>query len=1020
MNYRTIITFLAAATLSIAASAQNFTEWFNPYVNEINRAPMHAEFFAYESEGIDSPEQSTNYLSINGIWKFKWVKTPEKRPDDFWKKKLDDSEWSDMPVPGMWELNGFGDPMYVNIGYPWRGHYTNNPPIPPTEENHVGSYRKSFMVPEEWKGKDIMIHFGSVTSNIYLWINGKFVGYSEDSKLAAEFDVTDFVDPGKENLIAFQVFRWCDGTYAEDQDFWRFAGVARDSYLYARPKDHILDINVTPDLDENYQDGTLQLMVSLSKVGKVSMDLFNPAGEPVCGATIKGEKVVSHKMYVSNPLKWTAETPNLYTLKVKHYEGKKVTEVVTIPVGFRKIEIDNSQLLVNGQPVLFKGVNRHELDPDGGYIVSRQRMLQDVMLMKQNNINAVRTSHYPDDSYFYDLCDKYGLYVIAEANFEGHGLGYEEDAIGKKLSYYLTLWQRNERNVRRNFNHPSVIMWSLGNESGYGDIFTKCYTRVRIADSSRPVHYERAFYEDGVADVTSNMYMTYEDCEAYSQDSTQTRPLILCEYAHAMGNSLGGLKEYWDLIRKYPKFQGGFIWDFVDQGLHAKGINSVDIYSYGGDYNAYDPSDNNFNCNGLLNPDRRPNPHMFEASYWLQDIWTELAAPERISVYNEKFFTGLDNVALEWELLRDGVPERSGRLDTLCVAPQSSGEFDLPYGELTEDAEWLLNLRYVAKESEGFIPAGHIVARQQLSLTPAVLAEPQIPVVKGRISILNAKSIIISGDGFKIVFGEDGFINTYELAGKSILAEGASIRPNFWRAPTDNDYGASLQQKMVFWKNPDLELLSITPAMERGVVSVKAVYTSWYRFDLTLVYRINAAGEMMISMEMSADESLPDLFRFGLQIPMPVEFEQISYYGRGPVENYIDRQGYAALGIYNQTVTEQFYPYVRPQETGTKTDIRWWNLTDSEGHGIRLTSGEPFSASALHYTIESLDNGPEKQQMHSPEVPVAPLTNLLVDKVQMGLGCVDSWGAIPRDEYMLHSGHYSFTIRIEPLLGVAE
>ena len=1015
MNCRTIVTIFAAAAFSLAAHAQNFYEWADPAVNEVNRAPMHAEFFAFENDTLDSPSESANYLSINGVWKFNWVKHAYERPLTFWNPGFDDSAWSTMPVPGMWELNGFGDPMYVNIGYPWRGHYTNTPPTPPAEENHIGSYRNTFFIPEEWKDKNIMIHFGSVTSNIYLWINGEFVGYSEDSKLAAEFDVTKYVKPGKDNLVAFQVYRWCDGTYAEDQDFWRFSGVARDSYFYARPKKHILDVNVTPDLVNDYREGSLDVRVILNKPGKVSIDLFNPAGEPVCGATLKGN-VIKHTLWVNEPLKWTAETPNLYTLKVTNIDGKKTSEVIKLKVGFRKIELKDSQVLINGEPVLFKGVNRHELDPDGGYVVSRERMLQDVMLMKQNNINAVRTCHYPDDSYFYDLCDQYGIYMIAEANFEGHGMGYGPEAMGKNTDYWNTLYERNMRNIRRNFNHPSVIFWSLANESGYGVNFENAYYAVRNTDPSRLVHYEMAYYEDGIADVTSCMYMNYENCEKYCQDDSKVRPLILCEYAHAMGNSMGGFKEYWDLIRKYPKFQGGFIWDFVDQGLHDKGLNGVPVYSYGGDYNDYDPSDNNFNCNGLLNPDREPNPHMFEAAYWMQDIWTELVAPDTLLVSNEKFFTDLSNIGVEVEIIRDGETVTNYCLAMpLEAGPQASQKLALPHTDIDDEAEWLMNLRYFLLEDEPLIPAGHVVARQQLRLSPAVPASVDLPVAKGRISVLNAKNLTVSGEDFKLVFGDDGFISTYEIGGSSLLAEGAEITPNFWRAPTDNDYGASLQKKMAFWKNPEFELEAIAASMEGGIVKVKADYAVSERFGLSLEYKINAEGSMQITMSMDAPENLPNLFRFGLKIPMPASFEQISYYGRGPIENYIDRQGYAGLGIWNQTVSEQYFPYVRPQETGTKTDIRWWNITNDEGLGIRLTSVEPFSASALHYTVESLDSGPEKQQMHGAEIPQADLTNLLVDKVQMGLGCVDSWYSTPRPEYMLPSGKYEFTLKIDRL-----
>ena len=1013
MNYRIIIS-LIAASIGIAASAQDFKEWRTAQVNEVNRAPMHADFFAFENEDVQDPAQSSNYLSICGEWQFKWVKDAGRRPTDFWKEKYDPSDWSKMPVPGMWELNGFGDPMYVNIGYPWRGHYDNFPPLVPSKENSVGSYRKTFTIPADWKGRNIMIHFGSVTSNIYLWINGKFVGYSEDSKLAAEFDVTDYVRPGKENLVAFQVFRWCDGTYAEDQDFWRFAGVARDCYFYSRPRNHILDVNVTPDLDENYKDGTLAVHVTLNKSSKVELQLLDPQGRAVCGVTTKG-KDIRQELKVADPLKWTAETPDLYTLKVTHFSGKSVSECIRVNVGFRKIEIKDSQVLVNGKPVLFKGVNRHELDPDGGYVVSRERMLQDVMLMKRANINAVRTSHYPDDPYFYDLCDRYGLYMIAEANFEAHGLGYGEGTIAKNPDYELTLTERNLRNVRRNFNHPSIIFWSLGNEAGYGIIFAKAYYKVKAADRSRPIHYERAYYEDGLADITSCMYFNYEQCEQYCNDSTETNPLILCEYAHAMGNSIGGLGEYWDLIRKYPKFQGGFIWDFVDQGLHDKGLGGADIYSYGGDYNDYDPSDNNFNCNGLLNPDREPNPHFYEAAYWMQDIWTELSEPETVTIRNERFFTGLDNVALRWELLHNGKSERSGSLEEINVGPQSAAEFDLPYGLVTDEGEWLLNLRYCLKQDEPLVPAGYEIARQQLRIGKFEHKYDGVSAAKGRITVASGRGVSVSGEDFTVSFGKNGLIDRYLLSGQEILAEGATISPSFWRAPTDNDYGASLQKTMAFWKDPIFELLSITPKMNKGVVEVKADYEGEKGVRLSMLYRINAKGSMEITMSMDAPDSLPNLFRYGLQIPMPKDFENIRYYGRGPVENYIDRQGYAELGIWNQTVSEQYYPYVRPQETGTKTDIRWWELRTPDGFGVRLTSSEPFSASALHYTVESLDSGPEKQQMHGAEIPQADLTNLLVDKVQMGLGCVDSWQSTPRPEYMLPSGQYEFKLTIERL-----
>ena len=1017
----------------LSANAQTFKEWQDESVNEVNRAAMHTHFFAYENAekaGSDVKENSKNFMSMNGSWKFFWVKNADQRPTDFWRVGYNDKGWDDMKVPAVWELNGYGDPIYVNIGYPWRNQYKNNPPHVPTEKNHVGSYRREFVIPADWSGKDIVAHFGAVSSNMYLWVNGKFVGYSEDSKLEAEFDLTPYVKPGQKNLIAFQVFRWCDGSYFEDQDFFRYTGVARDCYLYARNKKRIDDIRVVPDLDAEYKSGSLTVNLSLKGNAAVSLELLDAANKTVATAEVKGAGKQSSVIRVDNPNKWTAETPYLYTLRATLKEGGKVTEVVPLKVGFRKIELKNSQLLVNGQPVLFKGADRHEMDPDGGYVVSRERMIQDIQIMKKFNLNAVRTCHYPDDSFWYDLCDKYGIYVVAEANLESHGMGYDEATLAKVPSFKKTHLERNQRNVQRNYNHPSIIFWSLGNEAGYGSNFDAAYDWVKKEDPSRAVQYERSGYE-GKTDIHCPMYLNYKDCIKYCEDDSKTKPLIQCEYAHAMGNSEGGFKEYWDLVRKYPKYQGGFIWDFVDQSCRWTGKNGKMIYAYGGDFNRFDASDNNFCDNGLISPDRVPNPHMYEVGYFYQNIWTtaaDLKAGE-LNVYNENFFRDLSAYALEWEVMKNGIVVRTGRVDNLNVAPQQTAKIKLDLGKTCACAEWLLNVKYVQKQREGLIPAGHIVAKDQLVLNaykaPAMtlqnVTDMNIQTALPRIDDANSQCVMIEGENFNIQFAKaDGFMDKYMVDGLDMIKEGAKLTPNFWRAPTDNDFGAGLQQKYAVWKNPKFKLASLKSEMKDGLAVVSAEYempSVSAGTKLQLTYEINNRGAVKVNQKLVAEKGakVSNIFRFGMQMVMPKSFENISYYGRGPVENYIDRKWATELGVYNQTVTDQFYAYIRPQENGNKTDIRWWKQLNEAGRGLQFVAEAPFSASALHYTIESLDSGWEKKQEHSNEVEPADLTNFLIDKVQMGLGCVDSWGAIPREEYMLPYGDYEFTFIMQPI-----
>ncbi|MCI6874950.1 MAG: DUF4981 domain-containing protein [Parabacteroides sp.] len=1029
MNKHLLTGLLAACTCLVSAQSN---EWLDPQVNAVNRAPMHTHYYAFENQEVAQKgcwQQSANYMSIHGQWKFNWVRSADARPTDFYRVDYNDKGWDSMPVPGLWELNGYGDPIYSSGGYAWSEQFENNPPQVPIENNAVGSYRREWMIPASWAGKEILIHFGSVTSNIYLWVNGRYVGYSEDSKLETEFNLTPYLKPGQKNLIAFQVFRWCDGTYLEDQDFFRYSGVARESYLYARDKQtQIADIRVTPDLDTNYKDGSLAVELTMKGKGTVELELLDAAGEKVVAETVQASGKTTTTLQVAAPRKWTAETPNLYTLRATLKRGNQLIEVIPVKVGFRKIELKNGQLLVNGQPILIKGANRHELDPDDGYVVSRERMIQDIQIMKQYNINAVRTCHYPDDSFWYDLCDEYGIYMVAEANAESHGMGYGEKTLAKNPAYAKAHLERNQRNVQRNFNHPAIIFWSLGNEAGYGPNFEACYDWIKAEDPSRACQYEQAKVE-GKTDIYCPMYAGYEKSEKYSADPNSTKPLIQCEYAHAMGNSEGGFKEYWDLIRKYPKFQGGFIWDFVDQSLRWKGKNGTTIYAYGGDFNKFDASSTNFCDNGLIGPDRQINPHMYEVGYYYQNIWTTPADLKRgeINIYNENFFRDLSAYYLEWQVMKGGKLMRAGRVDQLQVAPQQTAKVKLDVGPICACDEWLLNVTYKLKNREGLLEPGHVVAKDQLTLNPYQAPSMELKnVERTNIETVSPKLIendrnylIVSGCNYRLEFNrKSGYLVRYAVNGQEMIQEGEALTPNFWRAPTDNDMGANLQRKYAVWKNPEIKLVSLTQRMDQGMALVEAAYEMpEVSAKLNLTYQINNVGAVKVTQQLTADKSkeVSAMFRFGMQMPMPKCMETVEYYGRGPIENYSDRKSSMDLAIYRQSVDEQFFPYIRPQENGTKSDIRWWKMLNAAGNGLQVVSEAPFSASALHYTIESLDEGLEKIQRHSPEVPQADLTNLCLDKLQTGLGCEDSWGRIARPEYQVPYGDYTFTFILTPV-----
>ena len=1026
------------------ASAQKTPVWKDAGVNQQNRETRHAHFFGFENaeKAKGDKKESGRYLSMEGKWKFNFVKNHQDAPQGFYALKYDDSKWVDFPVPGLFEIEGYGDKIYKNTGYSWSTTFKSNPPYIGETNNYTGSYRKTFELPASWKGQQVYFYVGSATSNLSVWVNGKYVGYSEDSKVAAEFNITKYLKPGK-NLIAMQIMRWCDGSYLEDQDFWRFTGIAREVYLYATPKVHIQDVFVKQD----YLQGKGVLNVDVKLAGgkaPVEAKLYDAEGKLVAeglNATVENAKA------------WTAETPYLYTLEVSLKKGNETTEVIKQRVGFRHIEIKGGQLLVNGQPILIKGADRHELDPDGGYIVSVDRMIQDIKIMKQLNINAVRTCHYPDDPRWYDLCDEYGLYVTAESNLESHGMGYREKTLAKNPLFAKAHIERQEGNMMTYKNHPSIIVWSLGNEAGYGENFEKAYDWVKAYDNTRPCQYEQARIE-GKTDIFCPMYLGYEDCEKYSQSGTtsykgnqlggskEVKPLIQCEYAHAMGNSMGGFKEYWDLIRKYPAYQGGYIWDFVDQGLRDKSkITGKEIFTYGGDYGRYPATDHNFNCNGIIAPDRRLNPHAYEVQYYYQNVWvTEKNLKEgKFEIYNENFFKTLDDLELEWFV--GGAAEgghhhggnrpagltfgHGGKMDVSGIAPQQRKLIVCEDMQkiITKmmghhgDQELFVVFQFKAKQAQPLIEKGQVMARQQFVLNPYQF--PELKAEKAQVEKEETESYVkLDAAGTTLTIGKwSGWIDYLDVDGKEMLVDHQSIVPEFWRAPTDNDYGAGLQNRFGVWKNPGMKLKDCkvdgnTVTSTFDMPDVKAT--------LVMTYTLTAEGEVIVRQQLKTDKDakVSGLFRYGVQLQMPKEFDAVSYYGRGPVENYIDRNSSEFIGLYENKVADEYYPYVRPQESGNHTDVRWFRVVNASGNGLEFFSNAPMEASALNFLTEDLDDGASKDKeigRHSGDLIERPLTQVHIQQRQMGLGCVNSWGAWPRAEYLMPYKDYDFTFAIRPI-----
>ena len=1040
--------------------------WLDPKVNSENEKPDVADYFAYESlESAQKGEkkESSRFMSIEGNWKFNFVKNAYDKPEGFQAEGFDDSKWVDFPVPGLFEMNGYGDRIYTNVTYPWNNEYPINPPIVGERDNYVGSYRQSFTVPADWNGERVFIHVGSATSNLWVWVNGKYVGYSEDSKMEAEFDITDFVKFGEKNLIAMQIMRWCDASYIEDQDFWRFTGIAREVYLYARPESRIEDYRIVTDLDDKYVNATLKFDATFAGAdGKtLNLQLKDAKGTVVRGGSeVVSNGAVKFEFQIGNPYKWTAETPYLYTLYITLQESDgKVIEVVPQKVGFREVEIRDRQLLVNGQPILIKGADRHEMDPEGGYVVPLERMIQDIQIMKQMNINAVRTSHYPDDPRWYDLCDEYGIYLVAEANIEGHGMMYGSSPLARNPEYEQAHLERNKSNVITFKNHPSIIVWSMGNEDGDGQNFVTCYKWIKEYDKTRPVQYEGATGSPDHCDIHCPMYADYGAMERHERGN-DPRPMIECEYAHAMGNSEGGFKEYWDIIRANRSVQGGFIWDFVDQAVYGKNADGKEIFMYGGDEGRYPVSDQNFNCNGLIAPDRRWNPHAYEVQYFYQNIWVTPVDLKKgvLEVYNENFFTDLSVYRMEYSVLADGEEISGGevklpKIGALQRVNVTSSDLAKALKKAPQGKEILVNVQFRLKEATALLEKDFMVAHNQFAVTdydfPAIAAETVADVMTegDDVKIDEAVAYVkLEAAGVVYTFNKNtGWIDYIDVDGKQVTQNGSQLKSDFWRAPTDNDYGANLHTRMQAWRNPNLRRTAFECKVEGGLGKVNVKYEIEQLYaSLEIEYVLTRTGELHVTQKMitrpeeaaqamtqanaqsgqqrqgqrggqRGQRGMPDLFKFGMTMNMAKEFDQVEFYGRGPVENYSDRNSSQFLGVYKSSVADQYYPYIRPQENGNKTDVRWWRVLNAEGKGLEFYSDAPLSMSSLNYTTADLDEGPQKHNVHAGDLTSRPYTVVHIDKAQYGLACVNSWGATPLEQYKLHYGDYSYSFVIAPV-----
>ena len=1028
-------------------------DWENPELTGLNRVDPHATLISYPDENsalLSVKENSPNYRSLNGIWKFHLSKTPEERPYWFFKDDYDIRDWDDLTVPSNWQLMGYDDPpIYSNVAYPFKP----DPPKIPHEDNTVGSYKRTFKIPGDWKGKEIFLEFGAVSSFFYVWVNEQLVGFSKDSKTPAEFDITPYVKRGK-NSLSVEVYRWSDGSYLEDQDFWRLSGIQRDVFLQARPKTHITDCFVKAGLTNNYSDGNLDLEVLVTSGDARQTDYLIDASlydgdqviyteeKKVAGDDKKAN--ISFTKSIQGIRRWSAETPDLYTLVIslKNTKGNNLESVRSM-IGFRTVEILNSQLHINGIPVYIKGVNLHEHNDITGHVIDEATLLKDIRTMKSFNINAVRTSHYPHQERWYELCDKYGLYLIDEADIESHGMGYNKDiTLADKPEWKAAHLDRMKRMVERDKNHPSVIIWSMGNEAGDGHNFLDGYHWIKGRDITRPVQYERA--EKGTnaperhTDIMCPMYPPIEYLVRYAENENNDRPLIMCEYAHSMGNSTGNLQDYWDTIEMYPKLQGGFIWDWVDQGLLKTSESGEKYWAYGGDFGREGiRSDGNFCINGLVWPDRTPHPELYEVKKVYQYIGFEPKDISKglITIRNKYAFINLSHFNFDWEIVSDGMVIHSDKFSLPSLEPGQETTISIPVSDFepAPGSEYFLNLRASRTDEWNYVPEDHVYAIAQFKLP---VEKPPLSPSFDPLAVLQTNTrgnkLEISGTDFKITFNlEKGSMDSLIFKDRELLLK--SPEPDFWRPPTDNDYGYGMEFRLAVWKKAGERMKLVKADISQPELGKVIVI---FRYDImglgdekiagySTSYTVFGSGDIVVKNSLAKiSSSIPELPRMGMQMQLPVDYSNLKWLGRGPQENYPDRYTSAEVGLYVSTVADQYVPYIRPQENGYKIDTRWLTLTDDTGSGI-LVSGLPlFCFAALHNIHDDFES-PGRLSVyrkdaltantHTIDVKPRELVNLNVDLGQMGVGGDNSWGAPIHPQYRLLADKYEYSFRIRPI-----
>lgn len=1036
MNYRKIL-LPVVACIALGAYADN--DWENPAVFAVGREAARATSVSYAnaSQAL-SQASSDRYISLNGKWKFAWSATPDARPVDFYKTTYNVSTWADINVPGNWEMQGYGIPIYTNVVYP----FPKNPPYIPHTDNPVGSYKRTFTVPADWKNDRVILHFAGSTSAMYVWVNGQKVGYTQSVKNASEFDITKYLVDG-ENQLACEVYRWSDGSYLEDQDFWRLSGLEREVALYRVPKTSIRDFFVHPDLDSKYKNGFFSVDVELANTAaqqnvSLSATVYNKEGKQLKSATRamqlneKANLLLDLKS-LGNVNLWSNETPYLYTvvLELKDAAGNTI-EARSARFGFRKIEIKDAQLMVNGKPLEVHGVNLHEHNQYTGHVVDRETMLKDIRTMKQNNINAVRMSHYPQTTLWYDLCDEYGLYIVDEANIECHAMGAEKQGWYDTTvhpacipAWHDAILDREYSLVERDKNHACVIAWSMGNECGNGDNFRDAYKWIKSRDNSRPVQFEQADESDNT-DIICPMYPSIEYMKNYAADESKTRPFIMCEYAHAMGNSSGNFQEYFDIIRSSKRLQGGFIWDWVDQGLLTKDENGKEYWAYGGDFGAsMYHSDENFCLNGLVQPDRTPHPGLKEVKKVYQDIRFSAAniANGEFTVENHFAYRNLKDYNFKWEYVVNGEVAKSGTLPTLNVAPGATKTVRVKLDDvpLSENHEAYLSVYAYTRSGDSIIPADHEVAREQwlvsesnyFAVVDTVTTNPLTMQERGNtIYIYGANNTTVAIDR------NSGALVGYFAKDCNLLQ--SSLQPDFWRAPTDNDWGNGAQSRCNVWRtagtNKKLKSLNVDKQSDKIVVSVVYRLTD-VNSDYKVTYTTLRNGNLSVDVDWQAGSAdLPEMLRFGMQMTMNQQYKNLKWYGRGPEENYSDRNTATFMGTYSGNVTDQYYPYIRPQESGNKTDVRWAEITNDAGFGLKIAGHQPLSITVTDVDKSAIDPGLDKHQMHNSDVVRSTWAVFVnIDLAQRGVGGDNSWGAAPHAPYLLNANHYSYGFTLSPV-----